>query len=69
MFIGTRVITVRTRDLERDSITYGIEPSLFFDGSKFFTINARTGDVFLKESLVGQVRRCSPHSGCSLDRF
>lgn len=53
--IGTRVITVRTRDQERDSITYGIEPSLFFDGSKFFTINARTGDVFLRESLSGQV--------------
>ena len=43
--IGTRVATVRTRDQDGDSITYGIEPSLFLDGSQFFAINARSGDV------------------------
>lgn len=53
--IGGRIVTVRARDSERDPIKYSIEPSPFYDGSKFFTINQRTGDVFLKESLKGQV--------------
>lgn len=57
--VGSRVITVRTRDAERDPITYAIEPAVYLDGSQFFTINARTGDVFLKESLLGKVSVCA----------
>ncbi len=52
---GTRIITVRARDDDRDNITYGLEPSLYYDGSAYFSINPRSGDVFLKESLRGKV--------------
>lgn len=52
---GSRIITVRARDDDRDNITYGLEPSLYYDGSAFFSINPRSGDVFLKESLQGKV--------------
>lgn len=52
--VGSRIITVRARDDERDNITYGLEPSLYYDGSAYFSINPRSGDVFLKESLQGK---------------
>ena len=55
-FLGSRIITVRTKDEEKDTIVYGIEPAVFLDGSNYFTINPNNGDVFLKESLKGQVR-------------
>lgn len=35
-------------------MVYGIEPSLYKDGSKYFTVNPKTGEVFLKESLRGK---------------
>lgn len=63
---GNRIITVRTRDGERDRITYGIEPALFLDGSKYFTINPRTGEVLLRESLDGQVCFSLTHTHRSL---
>jgi len=53
---GSKVITVRTRDDGRDNVTYGLEPALYQDGSHFFKIDPKSGDVFLKESLQGQVR-------------
>ncbi len=46
---------MRTRDEDRDSIVYSIEKAMFLDGSNYFTINPKNGDVFLKESLLGQV--------------
>ncbi|RWS16017.1 tyrosine kinase receptor Cad96Ca-like protein [Dinothrombium tinctorium] len=52
--VGSRVMTVRTKDEDRDSIVYGIEAGLFLDGSNYFTINPKSGDVFLKESLHGK---------------
>lgn len=52
--IGSRIITVRTRDEDRDSIEYSIDKAMFLDGSNYFTINPKNGDVFLKESLLGQ---------------
>ncbi|XP_054156172.1 tyrosine kinase receptor Cad96Ca-like [Oppia nitens] len=52
--VGSRVITVRTRDEDRDSIDYSIDKAMFLDGSNYFTINPKNGDVFLKESLLGQ---------------
>lgn len=53
--IGSQITTVRTKDEDKDEIVYGIEPSLFSDGSKFFSINSKTGEVFLKSSVKGQV--------------
>ncbi len=47
---------MRTRDEDRDSIEYSIDKAMFLDGSNYFTINPKNGDVFLKESLLGQVR-------------
>ncbi|KAL3177185.1 hypothetical protein MRX96_009880 [Rhipicephalus microplus] len=52
--VGSRVMTVRTRDEDHDVIEYGIEPAVFLDGSSYFRINKRTGEVFLTRSLVGQ---------------
>lgn len=34
-------------------MVYGIEPSLYKDGSKYFSVNPSTGEVFLQESLIG----------------
>ena len=53
---GSKVITVRTRDSDRDNVTYGLEAALYQDGSQFFSIDSKSGDVFLKESFEGQVR-------------
>ncbi|XP_074603538.1 tyrosine kinase receptor Cad96Ca [Brevipalpus obovatus] len=50
--IGNRVSLVRARDAEGDQITYSLEPSLFRDGSHLFRINSKSGEVFLKETLV-----------------
>lgn len=47
-------MTVRTRDEDQDVIEYGIEPAVFLDGSSYFRINKRTGEVFLTRSLAGQ---------------
>ncbi|XP_077504411.1 tyrosine kinase receptor Cad96Ca [Amblyomma americanum] len=47
-------MTVRTRDEDHDVIEYGIEPAVFLDGSSYFRINKRTGEVFLSRSLAGQ---------------
>lgn len=47
-------MTVRTRDEDKDVIEYGIEPAVFLDGSSYFRINKRTGEVYLTRSLVGQ---------------
>lgn len=47
-------MTVRTRDEDHDVIEYGIEPAVFLDGSSYFRINKRSGEVFLTRSLVGQ---------------
>lgn len=52
--VGSRVMTVRTRDEDQDVIEYGIEPAVFLDGSNYFRINKRTGEVFLTGSLKGQ---------------
>ena len=55
------MITVRTRDDDRDNITYGLEKSPYliegfnYDGSPYFSIHQRSGDVFLQKSFVGQV--------------
>ncbi|KAH9361562.1 hypothetical protein HPB48_001439 [Haemaphysalis longicornis] len=51
---GSRVMTVRTRDEDQDVIEYGIEPAVFLDGSSYFRINKRSGEVFLTRSLAGQ---------------
>lgn len=67
--IGARITTVRTIDAEGDMITFSLEPGPFLDGSKYLRIDERTGDVYLKESLTGQVGRlfslhtCSKQSG------
>lgn len=47
-------MTVRTRDEDQDVIEYGIEPAVFLDGSSYFRINKRSGEVFLTRSLAGQ---------------
>lgn len=47
-------MTVRTRDEDQDVIEYGIEPAVFLDGSSYFRINKRSGEVFLSRSLAGQ---------------
>lgn len=52
--VGSRVMTVRTRDEDQDVIEYGIEPAVFLDGSSYFRINKRSGEVFLTRSLAGQ---------------
>lgn len=46
---------MRARDAEGDDISYAIESSLYRDGSNLFTINGKTGEVFLKQSLAGKV--------------
>lgn len=46
---------VRTIDQENDIITYSIEPGKYRDGSKYFRIDEKSGQVFLKQSLIGQV--------------
>lgn len=53
------VTMVRTIDKEKDIITYGIDPAHWNDGSKYFRIDEKTGQIFVRESLAGQVRRCS----------
>ena len=55
LFTGRRVTTVRTRDDEGDPIEFGIEPALFLDGSGYFTINSKSGEVFLASPLNGMV--------------
>ncbi|GIY58922.1 tyrosine kinase receptor Cad96Ca [Caerostris darwini] len=52
--VGSRIITVRTRDEDNDPIEYGIEPARYVDGSEYFRINKDTGEVFLKKPLTGQ---------------
>ncbi|KAG0415553.1 hypothetical protein HPB47_007278, partial [Ixodes persulcatus] len=52
--VGSRVMTVRTRDEDQDVIEYGLEPAVFLDGSSYFRINKRSGEVFLTRSLAGQ---------------
>ena len=47
---------VRTIDKEKDIITYGIDPAHWNDGSKYFRIDEKTGQIFVRESLAGQVR-------------
>ncbi|KAF8765115.1 Tyrosine kinase receptor Cad96Ca like protein [Argiope bruennichi] len=51
--VGRRVTTVRTRDDEGDPIEYGIEPAVFLDGSSYFTIEKKTGKVFVERPLTG----------------
>lgn len=46
---------MQTIDQDNDIITYSIEPAKFRDGSKYFRIDERSGDIFVKESLQGQV--------------
>lgn len=55
MILGNRVTTVHTIDQDNDIITYSIEAAKFRDGSKYFRIDEKTGDIFVKESLKGQV--------------
>ncbi|GIY16304.1 tyrosine kinase receptor Cad96Ca [Caerostris extrusa] len=50
---GAGVTTVRTRDDEGDPIEYGIEPAVFLDGSSYFTIDKKTGKVFVERPLTG----------------
>lgn len=52
--VGSRIITVRTNDDDNDPIEYSIEPALFLDGSNYFRIDKKSGDVFLQSSLAGQ---------------
>ncbi|XP_067120694.1 tyrosine kinase receptor Cad96Ca [Centruroides vittatus] len=52
--VGSRIITVRTNDDDNDPIEYSIEPALFLDGSNYFRIDKKTGDVYLQASLAGQ---------------
>ncbi|KAH7978691.1 hypothetical protein HPB49_006361 [Dermacentor silvarum] len=54
-------MTVRTRDEDHDVIEYGIEPAVFLDGSSYFRINKRSGEVFLTRSLVGQAQTAAAH--------
>lgn len=46
---------MRTIDAEGDMITFAIEAGPFLDGSRYLRIDEHTGDIFLKESLHGQV--------------
>ncbi|GFY37437.1 tyrosine kinase receptor Cad96Ca [Trichonephila inaurata madagascariensis] len=52
--VGSRIITVRTRDEDNDPIEYGIEPARYVDGSEYFRVNKDTGEVFLQKELTGQ---------------
>ncbi|XP_054724069.1 tyrosine kinase receptor Cad96Ca-like [Uloborus diversus] len=52
--VGSRIITVRTRDEDGDHIEYGIEPARYVDGSDYFRINKDTGEVYLDKTLSGQ---------------
>ncbi|XP_076318089.1 tyrosine kinase receptor Cad96Ca-like [Tachypleus tridentatus] len=52
--VGSRIITARARDAEKDDIRYGIKPALYLDGSNFFRINKKSGEVFLASPLTGQ---------------
>ncbi|KAG8179353.1 hypothetical protein JTE90_007625 [Oedothorax gibbosus] len=52
--IGSRIITVRTRDDDNDPIEFGIEPARYVDGSEYFRINKDSGEVFLQKALTGQ---------------
>ncbi|XP_076368276.1 LOW QUALITY PROTEIN: tyrosine kinase receptor Cad96Ca-like [Tachypleus tridentatus] len=52
--VGSRITTVRVRDDEKDDIEYGIKPAVYLDGSSFFRINKRTGDVFLASPVTGE---------------
>ncbi|XP_035207617.1 tyrosine kinase receptor Cad96Ca-like, partial [Stegodyphus dumicola] len=51
--VGRRVTTVRTHDIEGDPIEYGIESAVFLDGSSYFTIDKKTGEVFVGSPLIG----------------
>lgn len=55
MFPGQKVASVSAHDSDGDEIVYGLESGLFRDGSSYFNINPQTGQVFVKQSLVGQV--------------
>lgn len=46
---------VRTRDDEGDPIEFGIEPALFLDGSGYFKIDPKSGEVLLASPLIGMV--------------
>lgn len=46
---------MNTIDIENDVITYSIDRGPYHDGSKYLRIDERTGDIYLKESLAGQV--------------
>ncbi|KAH9501713.1 hypothetical protein DERF_012537, partial [Dermatophagoides farinae] len=52
--VGQMVTMVRTIDKEKDIITYGIDPAHWNDGSKYFRIDEKTGQIFVRESLAGQ---------------
>ncbi|KAI1292182.1 Tyrosine kinase receptor Cad96Ca [Halotydeus destructor] len=55
--IGSRVMTLRTIDDEKDKMVYGIaksEAPAEYSATHMFTVNPRTGDVFLKENLRGK---------------
>ncbi|XP_067123785.1 tyrosine kinase receptor Cad96Ca-like [Centruroides vittatus] len=51
--VGSRIATVDTKDDDGDPIEYGIEPSVFLDGSSYFKIDKKSGVVILDNPLKG----------------
>lgn len=53
---GSVVARVRAEDAERDSLVFGLEEAtLLPDGSEYFSIDSKTGVVYVNKSLEDQV--------------
>lgn len=52
--VGVRIERVQAKDAEQDTLTYRLRPGPFLDGSSYFRIDSRTGEIFLNRSLEDQ---------------